>query len=104
MRPESPRKSSGLILRERSYSNGSAADAVVAVVVCRPCGRVGVVGLRTGARRCRDVEPVDRAAFSAGLARCRCTTPAAIVIAISRNVDDTAARLVGCPIELDHRE
>ena len=52
----------------------------------------------------QDDEPVDRDAFSDGLVPCRSDITAAIVIAIPRNVDDTAARFVGRPIKLGHRE
>ena len=37
-------------------------------------------------------------------ANCRSDIAAAIVIAIARNAEVTAARLVGCPVELGHRE
>src|SRR3984893_13439021 len=81
-----------------------AADDVVAVVVCKPTRRVRVVGFPKGWRLGQDNEPVDRDVFSDSLVPCRSDIAAAIVIAISRNVDGTAARLVGCPVELGHRE
>ncbi len=52
----------------------------------------------------QDDEAVDRDAFSDSLVPRRSDITAAIVVAIPRNVDDTAARFVGCPIELGHRE
>ena len=52
----------------------------------------------------QDDEPVDCDAFSDGLVPCRSDITGAIVIAISRNVDNTAARLVGCLLSLAHRE
>ena len=63
-----------------------------------------MVGIPKGWRLGQDDEPVDRDVFSDSLVPCRSDITAAIVIAIPRNVDGTAARLVGRPVELGHRE
>ena len=63
-----------------------------------------MVGIPKGWRLGQDDEPVDRDVFSDSLVPCRSDITAAIVIAVSRDVVDTAARFVWCPLELGHRE
>jgi len=63
-----------------------------------------VVGIPTGLRLGQDDEPVDGDAFGDSLVPRRSDVTSAVVVAIPRNVDDTAARIVGRPIELRHRE
>jgi hypothetical protein len=79
-----------------------AADDVVPVVACKPTGRISVVRIETGLRLGQDDETIDRDALA--IAPFRADITAAIVIAISRNVDDAAARFVGSRFELRHRE
>jgi hypothetical protein len=74
------------------------------LVVCKPTGRIGVVRIPTGWRLGQDDEPVDRDAFSDSLVPRHSDITAAIVIAIPRNIDDTAARFVGRLIELGYRK
>ena len=52
-------------------------------------------GIPTGWRLGQDDEPVDRDAFGDSLVPRRSDIAATIVVAIPRNVDDTAARFVG---------
>src|SRR5262249_44292705 len=79
-------------------------DDVVAIIVCKPARRVGVVGIEKGWCLSQDDEPVDRYALGERLVPRRSDWAAGIVVSVSRNVNDAPVCFVRRPIELGRRE
>src|SRR5215813_11645049 len=82
------------VLRDRDERAG-AADDIVAIVVCKPAGWVGVAGIGVGLRLGQDDQPVDRDALGDRHIPRRSRLAAGIVVAIPRKMEEARVGIVG---------